>query len=54
VADADGSADLWAKLKAVSSANVSFTALQGQKKIIVPVSLDGFTAAMAALEANGK
>lgn len=54
VADADGSADLWTRLKAVSSVNVSFTALAGQKKIVVPVSLDGFTAAMAALEANAK
>lgn len=54
IADSDGSADLWTRLKAVPSANVSFTALAGQKKIVVPVSLDGFTAAMAALDANAK
>ena len=54
VADADGSADLWGKLKGVKSANVGFTALAGLKKILVPVSLDGFGDAMAALEANAK
>ena len=54
VADADGSDALWGKLKAVKSANVGFTALTGMKKILVPVSMDGFADAMAALEANAK
>ena len=54
VADADGSADLWGKLRAVKSVNVGFTAVAGMKNILVPVSLDGFGDAMAALEANAK
>lgn len=54
VADADGSADLWGKLKAVKSVNVGFTAVAGMKKILVPLSLDGFGDAMAALVANAK
>lgn len=54
VADADGTPDLWDKLKTVKSVNVGFTALAGMKKILVPVSLDGFGDAMAALEANTK
>ena len=54
VADADGNAGLWGKLRLVKTANVGFTALAGMKKILVPVSLDGFGDAMAALEANAK
>lgn len=54
VADADGSADLWGKLKGVKSVNVGFTAVAGMKKILVPLSLDGFGDAMAALVANAK
>ena len=54
VADTDGSADLFAKLKAVKTLNVTFTALAGARKIMVPVSLDGFGDGMAALGANTK
>lgn len=54
VADADGTTDLWGKLGTVKSVNVGFTALAGMKKILVPVSLDGFGDAMAALAANAK
>ena len=54
VADTDASADLVAKLKAVKTVNVTFTALAGTRKIMVPVSLDGFGDGMAALGANTK
>jgi invasion protein IalB len=54
VADGEAKAALLAKLKAAKTANVSFTLLQGAKRIVVPVSLDGFGDALAALEANGK
>jgi invasion protein IalB len=54
VADADATDELLGKLKAAKTANVSFTLLQGAKEIMVPVSLDGFSDALAALDANGR
>lgn len=54
VADADAPDALLASLGKTKTANVSFTLLQGGKRIMVPVSLDGFGDALAALEANGK
>ena len=54
VADTDGTAEILAKLGAVKTINVTFTALAGSKKIVVPVSLDGFGDGLAALQANTK
>ena len=49
LADADLGAGALARLALAKSANVTFTALVGAKQIVVPVSLDGFNAAIAAL-----
>ena len=49
LADADLAAGALARLLAAKSANVTFTAISGAKQIVVPVSLDGFSDAVAAL-----
>lgn len=54
VADADGPPKLMDRLKGAKTANVSFTMVQGGKRVMVPVSLDGFEGALAALAANTK
>lgn len=54
VADTDAGAELLDRLKAAKTANISFTLAQGAKRIVVPVSLDGFGDALAALQANVK
>ncbi len=54
VSDTDATSDLLAKLATLKVANVTFTVLAGAKKIVVPVSLDGFGDGLAALQANTK
>lgn len=54
VADTEGTGDLMTKLAAIKTLNVTFTAIAGAKKIVVPVSLDGFGDGLAALQANTK
>ncbi|MGV8986959.1 MAG: invasion associated locus B family protein [Cypionkella sp.] len=54
VADTDGSAELFDRLKTVKTLNVTFSSVAGAKKIMVPVSLDGFGDGFAALSANSK
>ncbi|MBI1172338.1 hypothetical protein GC209_13130 [bacterium] len=54
VANTEDAATLLARLKGAKTLNVTFTALQGGRKIMVPVSLDGFDDGMAALGANTK
>lgn len=52
LADAEAPDAVLARLKAAKTANVAFTLMQGAKRVMVPVSLDGFSAALAALQAN--
>ena len=49
LADADLAGVALARLLAAKSANVTFTAVAGAKQIVVPVSLEGFADAIAAL-----
>ena len=49
IADTELTADTLAALQGVGATNVTFTALAGAKKITVPVPMDGFGDAWAAL-----
>ncbi len=54
LADAELGRDVLARLLAAKVANVSFVALTGAKKVMVPVALTGFADAAAALGLPGK
>lgn len=54
LADSDEGAQLWPRLQQEKTLNVAFTLLAGAKKVVVPVSLDGFGAAFEALQTDLK